>query len=89
MNYPTTIYEKPVIKVGFFAVLHKHLYGFHIVLLRINHPTILTVVWGRPDFSIVFPCMDHHTTLHVRVGLAQARPNKLKIENVKLDSGMR
>ena len=35
-----------------------------------NHPTKLTVVWGKPDFAVIFPRTNHHTALHVRMGLA-------------------
>ena len=64
MNHPTTIYGEPVIEGRIFVVLHKQLYGFHViirVLLRMNHPTKLTVVWGSPDFAVVFPRMNHRT----------------------------
>ena len=40
-----------------------------------NHPTKLTVVWGRPDFAVVFLHTNHCIALHIRVGLAQALPN--------------
>ena len=59
-----TIYGESVIKGRIFVVLHKQLYGFHViirVLLCMNHPTKLTVVWGNPDFAVAFPRMNHHT----------------------------
>ena len=78
MNHPTTIYGESVIEGRIFVVLHKQLYGFYViirVLLRMNHPTKLTVVWGSPDFAVVFTAHDPPYEIHVSVGLAQARPN--------------
>ena len=44
--------------------------------LYMNHCTKTTVVCCNPVFRCGSSCMNHCTALHVRVGFAQAHPNK-------------
>ena len=74
MNHPTTIYGEPVIEGRIFVALHKHLYGFNIIirsLLRMNHPT---VVWGRLDFTALW-----HKPLYE---ISHYCPNKINLTYV-------
>ena len=51
-------------RIFLYYTSHEHLHEFYIicVFLYMNHPTKLTVVWGRPDFAVAFLNMNHHRT---------------------------
>ena len=54
---------------------YKALVWKHTFCLYMNHRTKTTVVCCNPVFCCGSSHMNHCTALHVRVGLAQARPN--------------
>ena len=59
-------------------MLHTHLNGFHVIYPCIiaHEPLYQTYSSvGQAGFHRRFPCVNDRTRFHVRVGLAQARPN--------------
>ena len=61
-----------------FVVLHTHLYGFYVIypcIIAHEPPYQTYSSVGQASFRRRFPCTNDRTRFHVRVGLAQARPN--------------
>ena len=61
-----------------FVVLHTHLYGFHVIypcIIAHEPPYQTYSSVGQAGFRCRFPRANDRTRFHVRVGLAQARPN--------------
>ena len=54
-----------------------------------NHHTKTTVVCSNPVFRCGSSRMDHRTTFHVRVGLAQVRPNYVKLHGPQSGASFR